>query len=176
MGGIDSLTAQQKRCLALVGDGLTTKEIAHELGRSQRTIDEHIEKAVAKLGAPSRQRAAAMLRRHETSAVPAPKEDPYPVRGENSPVDGDAQPDAPPAATLRVSDGERLPFEGFPTIADPEPAALEDTADRLPVDRLRVISQILSIAGLLALVLLAVPALANGAQAIATYLLQNVKR
>jgi DNA-binding CsgD family transcriptional regulator len=55
------LTRREHEILALVGEGLTSAEIAARLFISAKTVDHHVAAAVAKLGAPSRAAAAASL-------------------------------------------------------------------------------------------------------------------
>lgn len=56
-----TLTDAQRRYLRLVGDGLTSKQIAQTVGGSHHTINVQIGVAMRILGATSRQQAAAML-------------------------------------------------------------------------------------------------------------------
>jgi DNA-binding CsgD family transcriptional regulator len=55
------LTRREHEILTLVGDGLTSAEIASRLFISAKTVDHHVAAAVAKLGAPTRTAAAASL-------------------------------------------------------------------------------------------------------------------
>ena len=41
----DPLTGRQKECMLLLQDGLSSKQIARELGISPRTVDQHISAA-----------------------------------------------------------------------------------------------------------------------------------
>lgn len=171
---VESLSPQQRRCLLLVAEGLTTKEIAFELGVSNRTVDEHIEKAVAKLRAPSRQRAAAILRR-----LTGPPDNidphPYPIRGEIIPVDETDQIEPIPSTTLLLNDGERTPFEGFPTVDVPTAAASKETQGDAAANHFKIILNVLAITVLLLLILLAMPALIDGAERLAGYVLETVR-
>ena len=56
------LTRREHEILTLVGEGLTSAEIAARLFISAKTVDHHVASAVGKLGAPSRAVAAARLR------------------------------------------------------------------------------------------------------------------
>jgi DNA-binding CsgD family transcriptional regulator len=56
------LTARERDCLALVGEGFRSKEIASRLGISPHTVDQHLKMAVRKIGTTSRQEAARWLR------------------------------------------------------------------------------------------------------------------
>lgn len=55
------LTKRQAECLALAGQGLTSKEIAKAIGLSPSTVDNHINTAVARLGARNRVEAAHFM-------------------------------------------------------------------------------------------------------------------
>ncbi|WP_281253390.1 helix-turn-helix domain-containing protein [Sphingomonas guangdongensis] len=52
------LTDRQRDCLQLVGRGMSSKEIAGELGISHHTVDLHLKRAIRILGATSRRDAA----------------------------------------------------------------------------------------------------------------------
>lgn len=54
------LTARERQCLRLCADGLTTKQIAHEIGRSIPTATLHLTSATRKLGARNRTHAIAL--------------------------------------------------------------------------------------------------------------------
>lgn len=53
------LTKRERECLRLVGDGLTAKEIAYQLCRSEPTVVFHLNAAARKLGARNRFQAIA---------------------------------------------------------------------------------------------------------------------
>lgn len=55
------LTVREREVLALVAEGRTNREIAHELFVSVRTVDKHVENVRAKLGARSRTHAASLF-------------------------------------------------------------------------------------------------------------------
>lgn len=57
----NALSARQMECLNLVRRGLSSKEIARELGVSPSTVDNHIQYALNKLGIASRRDAARQL-------------------------------------------------------------------------------------------------------------------
>jgi DNA-binding CsgD family transcriptional regulator len=57
----DELTDSQVRCLRLVGQGMSSKEIALETGLSPRTVDQYVNRAAMTLGATSRREAARIL-------------------------------------------------------------------------------------------------------------------
>lgn len=54
------LTARERQCLRLCADGLTTKQVAHEIGRSIPTATLHLTSATRKLGARNRSHAIAL--------------------------------------------------------------------------------------------------------------------
>jgi RNA polymerase sigma factor (sigma-70 family) len=60
---IEKLTERERDVLELVGEGLTNKGIARELGISPATVKAHVERLLAKLGAADRTQAAVMMAR-----------------------------------------------------------------------------------------------------------------
>ncbi|WP_404391278.1 LuxR C-terminal-related transcriptional regulator [Humibacillus xanthopallidus] len=61
------LTDREWDALRSIVQGLTTKQIAAELGISQATARTHVQRLLAKLGVHSRLEAAALINRHATS-------------------------------------------------------------------------------------------------------------
>ncbi|SFB74196.1 LuxR family transcriptional regulator [Tropicimonas isoalkanivorans] len=55
-----SLTPRERQCMMLCASGLTTKQIAHEIGRSVPTVTLHLTSAANKLGARNRAHALAL--------------------------------------------------------------------------------------------------------------------
>jgi DNA-binding NarL/FixJ family response regulator len=55
---VEPLTEREKEVLALVGKGLANKEIAYELGITERTARTHVSNILGKLGLASRTQAA----------------------------------------------------------------------------------------------------------------------
>ena len=64
---INKLTLRQKECLALVGEGYTSKEIAQQLNISPSTVDNHLRTAMTALEATSRADAARQYAASSTS-------------------------------------------------------------------------------------------------------------
>ncbi|UQE75322.1 LuxR C-terminal-related transcriptional regulator [Gordonia sp. PP30] len=62
MGGPAAVTGREAEVLALVAESLSTQEIAARLGVSARTVEGHVLRASAKLGAHSRGAAAELWR------------------------------------------------------------------------------------------------------------------
>jgi DNA-binding CsgD family transcriptional regulator len=62
VGAHDRLSERQRQCLDGVAKGMTSKQIARDLGLSPSTVDNHIRLAIERLGAPDRAAAAQMLR------------------------------------------------------------------------------------------------------------------
>ena len=56
----DPLSPRQREILTLVGRGMSTKEIARQTGIGEQTVNTHIRRARAVLGAPTRAAAAAI--------------------------------------------------------------------------------------------------------------------
>ena len=57
------LTTREREVLALVADGKSTRQVAHELVISPRTVGTHIQHILAKLGVENRTQAAAVAHR-----------------------------------------------------------------------------------------------------------------
>jgi non-specific serine/threonine protein kinase len=55
------LTAREREAAALVAQGLTNRRIAARLAVSERTVDAHVARILAKLGAPARAQVAGRL-------------------------------------------------------------------------------------------------------------------
>lgn len=55
-----SLTPRERQCLKMCASGLTTKQIAHEICRSEPTVTLHLTSATRKLGARNRVHAIAL--------------------------------------------------------------------------------------------------------------------
>lgn len=62
------LTARQSACISLVADGLSSKEIARELGISPSTVDNHIATAMRQFGFPNRTAVAKWYAEYRDSA------------------------------------------------------------------------------------------------------------
>lgn len=62
------LTARQSACISLVADGLSSKEIARELGISPSTVDNHIATAMHQFGFPNRSAVAKWYTEYRESA------------------------------------------------------------------------------------------------------------
>ena len=58
--------------LALLVDGRTNRQVAHQLYISEKTVSVHVSNLLAKLGVRSRAEAAAMARRDGLLDQPAP--------------------------------------------------------------------------------------------------------
>lgn len=69
------LTARQADCVALVAQGLSSKEIARELGISPSTVDNHISIAMHQYGFTNRNAVARWYRDVVESAGKAPRSD-----------------------------------------------------------------------------------------------------
>lgn len=72
-GAAGQLSPRQLECLALVAEGLTSKEIARRLSLSPSTVDSHISAAVRQLGCVTRAEAIRAVRNgHGTPSAPRP--------------------------------------------------------------------------------------------------------
>lgn len=60
-GVLSSLTDRQRECIVRVKKGLTSKEIARELGISPKTVELHISTAMQRLGVSSRLAVVSLL-------------------------------------------------------------------------------------------------------------------
>lgn len=64
------LSGRQLDCMTLVKEGLTTKQIARELGISPRTVDQHIGAALGNLGCANRTAAVALMHEFDRRVQP----------------------------------------------------------------------------------------------------------
>jgi DNA-binding CsgD family transcriptional regulator len=91
---VGRLTAGQLDCLRLVGEHLSSKEIASELNISPHTVDQRIRQSLAILGVERRAQAARLVAQHA-----APGEQPYQRLIHQSPyIPANEQTDQPEAA------------------------------------------------------------------------------
>src|SRR4051812_40134956 len=61
--GMARLTGQERRILLLIGEGLTNRQIAQELGLAEKTVKNYVSSLLAKLGLGSRTQAALFATR-----------------------------------------------------------------------------------------------------------------
>ena len=61
--GVARLTGQERRILTLIGEGLTNRQIAQELGLAEKTVKNYVSSLLAKLGLGSRTQAALFATR-----------------------------------------------------------------------------------------------------------------
>jgi DNA-binding NarL/FixJ family response regulator len=61
LGGVESLTASERRVTALAADGYTNRDIAQELYVTPKTVEVHLSNAYRKLGIRSRRELAGAL-------------------------------------------------------------------------------------------------------------------
>ena len=66
---LDRLTEQQRACLRMVYQHMTSKEIAPRLGIEPGSVDQHIKAAMRTLGVGERRAAARMLAEHESAGA-----------------------------------------------------------------------------------------------------------
>jgi DNA-binding CsgD family transcriptional regulator len=66
------VTEREREVIALLGLGLSNRDIADRLVLSRRTVEGHIYKAMAKTGVNSREELAALLRPRKSRRPPRP--------------------------------------------------------------------------------------------------------
>ena len=66
-----AITDRQREILALVGRGMSSKQIALHIGLSEETVKTHVKRAMNTLGAPTRAAAVAKLSGQSYAATPA---------------------------------------------------------------------------------------------------------
>jgi DNA-binding NarL/FixJ family response regulator len=59
---MQALTPQEKRLLALIGEGLTNREIAGRMFLAEKTVKNYVSSILAKLGVQRRTQAALMAK------------------------------------------------------------------------------------------------------------------
>jgi DNA-binding CsgD family transcriptional regulator len=113
------LTDQQRACLRLVSAGLTSKEIAPQLGIEPGSVDQHIKAAMRILDVGDRRSAARMLADHEGRPVqqlvyqpPAIAASGWGAENEASTGNGERQQHEATGAALQE---EQAPFAISPT-------------------------------------------------------------
>lgn len=76
--GLEDLTEQEHRVLALIGRGLTNRQISHELFLAEKTVKNYVSSLLAKLGLTSRTQAAIFAVRHTPlpAGQPVPRDQP----------------------------------------------------------------------------------------------------
>jgi two-component system, NarL family, response regulator DevR len=67
MTSMSALTAQERRVLELVGEGLTNRQIAERLSLSEKTVKNYVASLLSKLGMQRRSQAAAYIARRGES-------------------------------------------------------------------------------------------------------------
>jgi RNA polymerase sigma factor (sigma-70 family) len=60
---LDELTAREREILVLLAEGLSSKQIAHELQITRRTVGTHVQHILTKLGVHTRAQAVALAHR-----------------------------------------------------------------------------------------------------------------
>lgn len=61
---LEALTAQEKRILERIGEGLTNREIARSMALSEKTVKNYVSAVLTKLGLTSRTQAAVFAAKH----------------------------------------------------------------------------------------------------------------
>ena len=69
---LESLTAQERRILDLIGTGMTNREIASELFLAEKTVKNYVSSLLAKLALTSRTQAAIFAVKHDQGDVGDP--------------------------------------------------------------------------------------------------------
>jgi DNA-binding NarL/FixJ family response regulator len=68
----EPLTPREHQILSLVGEGLSTKEIARDLGITRATVRCHVQRTLTKLGVATRLQAAALITPAAPPQTPPP--------------------------------------------------------------------------------------------------------
>ena len=72
--GLDLLTPREREVLALLGEGLSNRDLAARLYVSEKTVKTHVSAVLAKLGLADRTQAAVFAVRHRLSGPPPGEE------------------------------------------------------------------------------------------------------
>ncbi|QDZ06371.1 helix-turn-helix transcriptional regulator [Sphingomonas panacisoli] len=159
---VSSLSAQQLRCLRLVGQGKTTPEIAHELGIAEGTVNNHIVAGITKLGASTRRQAGYAVLTYEAQT---PSEI---LTSEILPVAQSTNLDRSPSVTVvEHQPGRAARLERAPD------ADQGETATGTTTHPLKTIALIASLVVALLIVILALKPLAESARDIANLIQPN---
>ncbi|WP_433604155.1 response regulator [Prescottella agglutinans] len=65
----EDLTAQERRLLALLGEGLTNRQIAARMFLAEKTVKNYVSRLLAKLGVERRTQAAVLAARMQVSGI-----------------------------------------------------------------------------------------------------------
>ena len=66
---LQTLTAQERRILDHLGDGLSNREIAKQIGTTEKTVKNHVSSILRKLDLENRTQAALFIAEHRGHAV-----------------------------------------------------------------------------------------------------------
>jgi DNA-binding CsgD family transcriptional regulator len=103
------LTDSQKTCLRLVSTGMSSKEIAIQIGLTPRTVDQYVNLAAQKLGASTRREAARILVSQELEELNKLQLQPAAVEHEENSGTVDVQTETQGAQRHWLSPGRWLP-------------------------------------------------------------------
>ncbi len=120
---LENVTARQRECLNLVYDGMSSKEIALQLGLGPGTVDNHIKAAMRTLGTTSRFEAAKAI--NQSLSTDYPRLDSQPPHLPEPAVEAhsetvsqpEEQRDGPPPSL--VMNDQALPIEPLDWVDEP---------------------------------------------------------
>ncbi len=131
---LDALTDKQREVIALVSEGLTSKEIARKLGVSESAVNQRIEVTRQRLGGMSRAQIARIYRQTSTLVITIPTSNS--LTGKSIPLQREAeagQQSSPEGAKALLAFAHNGTGVLQPSTFSPPPLAPDSTAKRLAV-------------------------------------------
>lgn len=131
---LDALTDKQREVIALVSEGMTSKEIARKLGISESAVNQRIEVTRQRLGGMSRAQIARIYRQTSTLVITIPTSNS--LTGKSIQLQHGAEPEqhsSPEGAETLLASASNGTGVLQPSTFSPQPLAPDSTVKRLAV-------------------------------------------